>query len=35
MIFFNRLLPKLSIQEYQLKLIIFDSIKEEIVQWKK
>ena len=31
--FFNRQLPKLSIQEYQLKLIIFDPVQEEIVKW--
>lgn len=31
--FFNRQLPKLSIQEYQLKLIIFDPLQEEIVKW--
>jgi len=33
--FFSRQLPKLSIQEYQLKLIIFDPVQEEIVKWKK
>lgn len=31
--FFSRRLPRLSIQEYQLKLIIFDSVQEEIVTW--
>lgn len=33
--FFNRQLPKLSIQEYQIKLIIFDPVQEEIVVWIK
>ncbi|BAY14113.1 XisH family protein [Calothrix sp. NIES-2098] len=33
--FFNRRLPKLSIQEYQLKLLIFDPVQEEIVTWIK
>ncbi len=31
--FFSRRLPRLSIQEYQLKLIIFDPVQEEIVAW--
>jgi len=31
--FFSRRLPRLSIQEYQLKLIIFDPVQEEIVTW--
>ncbi|MBD2416097.1 fatty-acid oxidation protein subunit alpha [Nostoc calcicola FACHB-389] len=31
--FFTRRLPQLSIEEYKLKLIIFDSVQEEIVQW--
>lgn len=33
--FFSRQLPKLSIQEYQLKLIIFDAVQEEIVKWTR
>jgi hypothetical protein len=33
--FFSRQLPKLSIQEYQLKLIIFDPVQEEIVKWTR
>ncbi|MHC5611697.1 MAG: XisH family protein [Nostoc sp.] len=33
--FFSRQLPKLSIQEYQLKMIIFDPVQEEIVKWTK
>ncbi len=33
--FFSRQLPKLSIEEYHLKMIIFDPIHEEIVKWKK
>jgi len=33
--FFSRQLPRLSIQEYHLKMIIFDPIQEEIVKWKK
>jgi XisH protein len=33
--FFNRQLPKLRIQEYQLKMIIFDPVQEEIVKWTK
>lgn len=32
--FFSRQLPQLSIQEYQLKLIVFDPETEVIVQWK-
>ncbi|MCU0568345.1 MAG: XisH family protein [Oculatellaceae cyanobacterium Prado106] len=32
--FFTRQLPQLSIQEYQLKLIIFNPISEVIVQWQ-
>lgn len=33
--FFSRQFPKLSIEEYHLKMIIFDPIQEEIVKWKK
>jgi hypothetical protein len=32
--FFSRQLPQLSIQEYQLKLIIFNPVSEVIVQWQ-
>jgi XisH protein len=32
--FFTRQLPRLSIQEYQLKLIIFNPESEVIIQWK-
>ena len=31
--FFPRQLPQLSLQEYQLKLIVFDPIAQEIVRW--
>ncbi|MBD2497228.1 fatty-acid oxidation protein subunit alpha [Nostoc sp. MBR 210] len=33
--FFSRRLPQLSIIEYQLKLIIFDPVQEEIITWTK
>ncbi|MBU7582840.1 MAG: XisH family protein [Nostoc sp. TH1S01] len=33
--FFSRQLPKMSIKEYQLKLMIFDPFQEEIVEWIK
>ncbi len=33
--FFARRFVQLIIQEYQLKLIIFDSVQEVIVQWQK
>ncbi|MBE9207472.1 XisH family protein [Nostoc sp. LEGE 06077] len=33
--FFSRKLPQLSIIEYQLKLIIFDPVQEEIITWTK
>ncbi|GAB1540606.1 hypothetical protein NUACC21_32750 [Scytonema sp. NUACC21] len=32
-VFFRRDLPQLSIQTYQLKLIVFDQLAEVIVQW--
>jgi hypothetical protein len=32
--FFSRQLPQLSIQEYQLKLIIFNPVSQVIVQWQ-
>lgn len=31
--FFQRQLPKLIIQQYQLKLLVYHTTKEEIVQW--
>ncbi len=31
--FFSRQLPQLSLQEYQLKILVFDPKEEEIVQW--
>ena len=33
--FFSRKLPQLSIQEYHLKLLVFDPENEVIVQWQK
>ena len=32
--FFSRQLPQLSIQEYQVKLLVFDPEQEVIVQWR-
>jgi XisH protein len=32
--FFSRQLPQLSIEEYQLKLLVFDPEIEEIIQWR-
>ena len=32
--FFSRQLPQLSVEEYQLKLLVFDPETEEIVQWR-
>ena len=32
--FFSLLLPQTAIQEYQLKLIIYELDKEEILEWK-
>ena len=32
--FFSRQLPQLSIQEYQLKLLVFDPESEVVVQWQ-
>ncbi len=32
--FFSRQLPKLSVEEYQLKLLVFNPETEEIVQWR-
>ena len=31
---FDREFPKKSVQEYQVKLIIYDSVNEVIVQWQ-
>lgn len=33
--FFSRQLPQLSIQEYQIKLLVFDPEQEVIVQWQR
>lgn len=32
--FFTEELPQLSIKEYQVKILVFEAQKEEIVQWK-